>query len=166
MWSKNKAASKRTPRPSDPSEQTTFAPPCHLHELGSHFRDPQTLTWSLDFFPHKCVNCTGRSENRALPAPVPNTHAICLQLSAVKSLCSLCFHRVGCGSPGTPMSVPGSGSHSSAHAFLTHLLPSLILWVPGTTGPGGCMCPPWSSPLLPDHSLSLLSQKSVLTFML
>lgn len=52
-----------TPRPSDPSEQTTFAPPCHLHELGSHFRDPQTLTWSLDFFPHKRVNSTGRSEN-------------------------------------------------------------------------------------------------------
>lgn len=64
------------------------------------------------------------------------------------------------------MSVPGPGPHCSVHAFLTHLSPPLILWVPRTTGPGGCMCPPCSSPVLPDHSPSLPSEKSVLTFTL
>ena len=117
--------------------------PCHLHEPGSHLRDPQALTWSLDFFLHKCVDSTGRTENRTLQAPGPGTHTSQGPLppaaSSEGTARCLCFHRLGSGSPGTPMSVSGSGSHSSAHAFLTSLLPALILWAPWTTGSGDCM---------------------------
>lgn len=105
----------RTPGLLFPLSRPPLPLPCHLHELGSHLRDPQALTWSLDFFLHKCVDSTGRSENRPcqLPSPALTPHTgPCLQLSAVKSLCPLSvFSQAGLWKP------------RNAHV-------SLWLWIP------------------------------------